>query len=174
MNRELILSFLRERGTGMTRHTGRAFIMHLLGTEKLLAEWGYPEQVQLAGLFHSIYGTNAFKFDGVRLGEREVVQQLIGERAEWLAYLFCVTKRPQAILDAQGSLTMVHRHTNETLVITELDRTDLVAIEAANLLEQGLGLTMLSRLVHPPHGSALTQAARATIENYLAQRTSAA
>jgi hypothetical protein len=41
--------------------TGEDFLSHLTGVEAVLRDWGEPEPVCLAGLFHSIYGTEGFQ-----------------------------------------------------------------------------------------------------------------
>ena len=53
-----IESFVRDKADGVG-HSGRTFYQHLRGTYDLLD--GAPDYVRLAGLCHSIYGTNAFK-----------------------------------------------------------------------------------------------------------------
>lgn len=40
---------------------GCTFLEHLSGVADVLATWGEPESVSLAGLFHSIYGTELFQ-----------------------------------------------------------------------------------------------------------------
>ena len=38
----------------------RSLLDHLLGTQYLLQQAGYPEPICTAGLIHSVYGTNRF------------------------------------------------------------------------------------------------------------------
>ena len=42
-------------------HFGRPFREHLIGTHDLLDQWQNSENVCLAGLFHSVYGTKTFR-----------------------------------------------------------------------------------------------------------------
>ena len=49
-----------------------------------------PQHVQDAGLFHSIYGTAVFHHQTMI---EDVIQSVIGEKAEHLAYLFCILGR---------------------------------------------------------------------------------
>src|SRR3546814_823634 len=79
-------------------HQDRNLYAHLLGTYRLLREWGNPQTICLAGLFHSIYGTAHFRHATLPFSQRRVVKNLIGAEAEALAYLFCVTDRPTGLL----------------------------------------------------------------------------
>jgi hypothetical protein len=110
-------------GADKVGHSGRTLYEHLKGTHDLLLEWGAPEHVRLAGLFHSIYGTIYFKHQCLEptLKNRELVAELIGQKAERLAYLFCTSDRPH--FDAQGP-------------DQEQELEDLRLIERANLQEQ--------------------------------------
>ena len=44
-------------------HSNGFFIEHLIGVYNILKEINQDEDVCLAGLFHSIYGTDSFKLD---------------------------------------------------------------------------------------------------------------
>src|SRR5450830_1702137 len=90
------IEFLKSVHADSHSHTGRTFLGHLQGTFELLRSWGCAEHVCSAGLFHSIYGSNAFKTQCVSFDERDRIRHLIGPEAERLAYLFCVTARPAA------------------------------------------------------------------------------
>jgi hypothetical protein len=106
--------FLRERTYGVT-HGGRPFFAHLKGVHDFLVDWGNPEHVCLAGLYHSIYGTQYFKhrtLDRDNVVDRCMLRGLIGLHAENLVLRFCV--------DDHRKFT---------------DR-ELLEIEAANLIEQ--------------------------------------
>jgi hypothetical protein len=105
-------TFLRERTRGIN-HSGRAFFEHLKGVHDLLRDWGNPEHVCVAGLFHSIYGTQYFKHRCLPLNRRAELVDLIGVEAECLVYEFCTQDRAR-LRDPQ-----------------------LLEIEAANLIEQG-------------------------------------
>ena len=51
---------------------------HLLGVEVAMRELGCGESMALAGLFHSVYGTEGFQFYTLPLSERPKVRELIG------------------------------------------------------------------------------------------------
>jgi hypothetical protein len=56
-------------------------------------DWGAPEYLTNAGLFHSIYGTEGFQGFSLPLSERPAIQKLIGTRAEKLCFIFCMVDR---------------------------------------------------------------------------------
>jgi Domain of unknown function (DUF6817) len=87
------IRFLRVACTEGMPHTERGLLDHLLGTRQLLVEWGARPVVCDAGLFHSVYGTEHYKPTAMPLSMRAAVQQLIGDEAESLAWLFCMMRR---------------------------------------------------------------------------------
>ena len=94
--------FLASIGTADTPHGSRvdatgkpagSFFDHLTGAEDQLREWGCTEAVCMAGLFHSVYGTEGFQGFTLPLSDRPKVREVIGERAERIAFYNCVMDR---------------------------------------------------------------------------------
>lgn len=80
------INFLRKL-TSSIPHSNTTLFKHLYGTYKILKSHGADEDVCLAGLYHSVYGTEFYS----RLQlEREQVKNIIGDRAENLVYDFCL------------------------------------------------------------------------------------
>lgn len=138
------LAFLAARGAAARRHSGRNLLTHLAGTCRLLAQWGNAEDVCLAGLYHSVYGTNAFQHETIPLAERAAVQAMAGIEAESLAYVFCSIARPRALLRAayaigdEATARLPHRrHPEQELPVSRAQLGALLELEAANLIEQG-------------------------------------
>jgi hypothetical protein len=138
------LSFLENLGLNHMPHSGRDFFTHLSGTHALLRAWDNAEAVCLGGLFHSIYGTTHFHHKAFSIKQRHVVRALIGEEAEFLAYVFCVADRKDflALIDSSAEakspeIELMDHHTNTRLRLTRSQLHKLLEIEAANLLEQG-------------------------------------
>ena len=133
---------LHSIGAFAIMHSGRRLADHLIGTRDLLEQHGFSEDVCLAGLLHSIYGTNAFGLACVEAAERLEVRRVVGERAEHLAWLFGTLDRPRTLEAAlaEEPAGAVPLRASDGGVTTVDRRTflDLCAIEAANLLEQGL------------------------------------
>lgn len=102
-------------------HSSRTLFDHLYGTYNILLKENRPEHICLAGLFHSIYGTNKFKH--ICETDRNKIIELIGKEAENLVWLFCnAPNRPN--------------WDNSGISITEKEKTELKIIERANLKEQ--------------------------------------
>lgn len=146
---EAARALLLRSGAMQTPHTGRVLFDHLLATCQQLRAWGNPQAVCMAGLFHSIYGTNAFTHQSLVQSQRAELQSAIGSDAETLAWLFCSIDRPHAILlglescKPGGSTRLQARaggqHVGLTDGMLQVQYTQLQAlaeIECANLIEQ--------------------------------------
>lgn len=155
-----VMALLQTSGAQHTPHSGRTLLGHLHGTYLLLQSWGNTDAVCLAGMFHSIYGTNAFAHQSLLVSQRAELQAAIGAEAEALAWLFCSIDRPFAILQClqQGDKCnksdvvniKARRNTggqnNAKLTITHRQLQALAEIECANLMEQGSWSTALKAL----------------------------
>ena len=117
------IEFLKKMGTNETSHSGGILLDHLVGVSEILKEMNAPKYVQDAGLFHSIYGTAVFHHQTE--SDRQFEQDLIGEEAEHLAYLFCVLGRE------------TDRQTEIAVIEDKQIRDDLMLIDFANSEEQG-------------------------------------
>ena len=96
MNARLVdhLEQLTQLGAARVSHKNGTLLQHLEGTWSLLRDWGNPEAICLAGLYHSVYGTGGFEQQSVPLEERPRIAGLIGTEAERLVYLFGACERP--------------------------------------------------------------------------------
>mmetsp|Transcript_76374 Transcript_76374/g.236505 ORF Transcript_76374/g.236505 Transcript_76374/m.236505 type:complete len:272 (+) Transcript_76374:77-892(+) len=98
------LKFLTEgHGCADIRHGGYGesdLLTHLTEVRWVLKDklGCTDDELLAASLFHSIYGTEGFQQKTVPLADRPRLRSLIGERAEFVAYLNCVMDR--ASLDA--------------------------------------------------------------------------
>jgi len=131
-----LLEWLRSQGASEMPHSGRTLLDHLANTYCILASSEQPASVCAAGLFHSVYGTNAFRRVTVAASRRDEVRALIGEEAERLAWLFGTIERPRALIEGLRGKAIRSADVQEPV----LDRAwirKLAAIECANLLEQG-------------------------------------
>src|SRR5262245_40262784 len=84
--------FLLDMGIDAVSHT-KSYLGHLVNVHNLLQSQGLDREVCLAGLFHSIYGTERFQGFKLEFERRGELQTLIGTRAEQLAYWNCVMDR---------------------------------------------------------------------------------
>jgi hypothetical protein len=141
------VDFLVRLGADRKSHSGRTLLEHLKGTAALLEGWGCAPEVCVAGLFHSIYGTNAFRFRTLPLDARAPLVQLIGPAAERLAHLFCTCDRPAAIVAAASSGCLPDRLDGAARPVDAGTVRQLLEIECANLIEQGGGRKTLRSIV---------------------------
>jgi hypothetical protein len=111
-----------QNNTTNIKHSGKSFFEHLFNTMMILEGEKLTDEVLLAGLYHSIYGTKYFKHD-LNIS-RETVKSLIGEYSEHLVYEFCnMENRTQTLIDNSNNY--------DPRILN-----DLIEIEIANLKEQ--------------------------------------
>lgn len=131
--------FLMGIGTKDVEHTGKGFLAHLIGVYKDLERWGADLDVCRAGMFHSIYGTQLFQNFCLPLERRKEVQDLIGDRAEQIAFWNCVMNRPdwdRIFTDRTGERAVVNRITGERYELSQQDFDDLATLHVCDWLEQ--------------------------------------
>ena len=139
--RHEMVAFLESLGTADVDHTGGDFLQHLCAVHDLLLARGASARVAAAGMFHSIYGTETFQGFSLPLDQRPRVRELIGERAEHLAWCNCVMDRASfdtslgdALAGAQ-QLEIRDRHGSSiSLSVDEL--RDLAEVHLFDWLEQ--------------------------------------
>ena len=135
---EDILEKLEIFGISTSDHGQTSLIDHLKGTHDLLSAWQCPQYVCLAGLCHSIYGTESFSKTPATLDNRDYIRTLIGRDAETLAYLFGahVKETLWTNLDRTEVRFINDRFTNESVPLSDQEFSDLITITLANWLEQ--------------------------------------
>ncbi len=135
---EVILKKLERFGISTINHSQSNLISHLKGTAEILQKWNCENYICMAGLCHSIYGTESFSTSPATLENRDFVQSLIGFEAERLAYLFGAHKKESlwSNLNTNCDLSIEDRFTNKILNLTNKDFSDLVTLTLANWLEQ--------------------------------------
>ena len=134
-----LTDFLVSLGIEQIAHTQKNYLGHLLSVYKLMQASGCDEELCRAGLFHSIYGTEKFQGYKLPLTQRGELAEMIGSRAEKLAYLNCVMDR--ASLDALLSqadepLLLKNRDTGELMPLSRRELDDLCAVHLFDWLEQ--------------------------------------
>jgi hypothetical protein len=145
---EQIEAALEGFGASRAAHGGgRNLYEHLLGTRDLLKAWGASQEIQNAGLFHSIYSTEVYKTQLLPYSQRAVLRDLIGVQAERLAYLFSVIARRELLRVAAAASTLKYGHftletvssvdsTEHTVEVTADELTALLVLHIANRVEQ--------------------------------------
>jgi hypothetical protein len=120
-------------------HTRKSYLGHLISVYRLMETQGCTEELCRAGMFHSIYGTQKFQGFKLPLERRPEVRDLIGERAEKLAYLNCAMDRPsfdRAVEQAEEPYRYVDRLTGEEVRLSSDDFDDLCRVHLYDWLEQ--------------------------------------
>ncbi|HJQ82729.1 MAG TPA: hypothetical protein VKA21_01540 [Candidatus Binatia bacterium] len=132
------LRLLADAGAGTTVHPSGTLLGHLQGTRALLVRWGCAEHVCAAGLYHSVYGTEAFRRATIGPHERACVRDCIGADAERLAHLYCTMVRRSLYenLDRGAPHHVVDRTSGERIVLDLGELSDLLTLDLANRLEQ--------------------------------------
>ena len=137
--------FLMQVGATRMPHSGRSLYEHLAGVSAILHQWGQPEHVDLAGMFHSVYSTSKYKNAVMPMSDRSRLRAVIGEDAERLVYLFAALPAG-TVFDAveagwpdptDPSMELPCQWNKSILVrISELELSTLAVMHIANFLEQ--------------------------------------
>lgn len=137
-----LIDFLHSLGTAEIDHSGHDFLTHLKAVHDLLEKHDAGPELAAAGLFHSIYGTEKFQGFSLPLTERERVRSLIGERAEFVAWLNCIMDRGtfdaaiSAALAGERTLSINDRSGNPPIELTVDQLRDLATVHLFDWLEQ--------------------------------------
>lgn len=134
-----MVDFLRGLDIEEVPHSGhKGFLAHLVAVFGDLEKWGCNRDVCRAGLFHSIYGTELFRRWSLPLERRADIRELIGERAEWIAYVNCMMDRStfDALLESEGPFRLRNRESGEIMELSRADYDDLVRVHLCDWLEQ--------------------------------------
>jgi hypothetical protein len=132
-------AFLLEIGINDQPHSTKTYIGHLIAVHRLLEQQGCGLDACRAGLFHSVYGTELFQGYKLPLERRGEVRELIGERAERLAYLNCAMDRASfdACLDrTEPPYTIRERESGTEVALSREDYDDLCRVHLYDWLEQ--------------------------------------
>jgi hypothetical protein len=131
--------FLIGMGVEQVPHTHKSYLAHLIAVFRALEAQGCAEDVCRAGMFHSIYGTERFQGFTWPLERRGEIRDLIGDRAERLAYLNCAMDRAsfdRALAQSAGPYRVLDRITGEEVGLTRDDFDDLARVHLVDWLEQ--------------------------------------
>jgi tetratricopeptide (TPR) repeat protein len=140
---EVLRELTRRRGD-LVEHGRGSLRQHLQGVYAVLAGWGQPERVQLAGLVHSVYSTESFQVALFRRDERARLRELVGADAERLAFAFGGCQRHVLLAAARhdgGATQMATRWPRVVVALDRRDLAELLVLHAANLAEQACRAT---------------------------------
>jgi hypothetical protein len=162
------VALLRETRAFETAHSGRRLVDHLAGTKALLADWACDEHVQLAGLFHSVYGTARFEAGDHRSPTRPRLRRVIGSEAEALAHMYA-SMDPKSLGIAAGGGRLLDQR-GRPIAATPRQIDELLTIDAANAIEQLAHVEqpqaelVAEAALYGAHGDRFSPRARRTIQ----------
>ena len=131
--------YLVELGIEKVPHTEKTYLGHLINVYRLMEAQGCAEDVCVAGMFHSIYGTEKFQGFKLPLEGRADLQRFIGERVERLAYFNCAMDRAsfdQVLDQPEGPYRFVDRITGGPIELSKAEFDDLCRVHLYDWLEQ--------------------------------------
>ena len=134
-----LADFLVNLGIEKVPHSQKNYLGHLLAVYRFMKDAGCSEEACQAGMFHSIYGTEQFQGFKLALDQRQVVRDLIGDRAEQLAYLNCAMDRAsfdEAAARQEEAYRFVDRITGAEVTLSRPDFDDLCRVHLYDWLEQ--------------------------------------
>lgn len=134
-----LTKFFIETGSSDIEHTDKSYLAHAIAVHNDLKRWGADDELCRAGLFHSIYGTELFKLFQYPLENRPKVRELIGERAEQLAYWVCAMRRDEfdkAAFQEEGPYPLHDRFTDDVVMLDDDQFHDMLMLQACDWLEQ--------------------------------------
>ncbi len=134
-----LTDFLVNLGIEQIAHTQKNYLAHLISVYKLMQTYGCEEDLCRAGLFHSIYGTEKFQGFRLPLGRRAELAELIGIRAERLAYWNCQMDRgslDELLSQIEGPYLLRNRESGEMMPLTRCELNDLCCVHMFDWLEQ--------------------------------------
>lgn len=134
-----LTDFLLSLGVDKVPHTNEVFLAHLIGVYRDLKDWHCDEDLCRAGMFHSIYGTERFQRFSLPVERRQEIRDLIGPRAERLAYFNCAMHRGSFDAAAFGdgeTYRIIDRLTGEEIVLARGEFDDLCRVHLCDWLEQ--------------------------------------
>jgi len=119
-------------------HTDEGLISHLKGTYDILETWDCDEYLCVAGLCHSIYGTESYRNRPIDLSERRDIQEIIGVEAEEMAYFFGAHEKDSlwANLQREKEFKINDRLNSKEIYLSEEQLKALITLTLANWLEQ--------------------------------------
>jgi hypothetical protein len=133
-----LTGLLQSLGAGSKGHSDGHLIEHLVHTYLILRSWSCSVDLATAGLFHSVYGTGDFHEAIVSAEDRPLLQQVIGERAESVAYHYCACAKASLheCLKSGPPYRVRDLKRNEPVELSEGLFQDLVILDLANEVEQ--------------------------------------
>jgi hypothetical protein len=133
-----LVDFLKALRMGDVEHSRENLLSHLIHTYELLHRWNSSRELCIAGLFHSIYGTESFEFATVPPSDRQKIREQIGVEAEELVYLYCSCSRSSLYsnIDLGSPHFIRDSKSGELIYVGSETFARILTLDLANALEQ--------------------------------------
>lgn len=139
INREQIIHLLKEKNVMDFEHSEKTLLDHLENTERILLEWDQKEAVCLAGLLHSVFGTEVFTNILIPDSDRAEITKIVGQEVADLIFYFGIMERKHFLAQVSKiteKYFIKNRQTEEIYQISRKTFVDICHIYLANTLEQ--------------------------------------
>ena len=133
-----LIEVLKDFDADKILHGSTTLLKHLVGTYRLLKQWNIPEEVCIAGLFHSVYGTQTFKEFLIDPLQREKLRAIIPHYSEELVYCFYIQDKKGLLknLESEGEAVLRDRLTGKNIPLSSQKFEDLLKTRFADYIEQ--------------------------------------
>ena len=152
-NRPSHAEFLNRLAVEQRGHSGGSLLAHLTAVRDILVRWGGRTELAIAGLYHSVYGTESYQRVSLDPSLRDLLREQIGTEAERLVFCFGAMRKQSFYDNLTGDNTGPHtiqcRLSDATYTLSEQEFADLCELTVANWLEQRPRAPLERRLVRP-------------------------
>ncbi len=133
-----LVKVLNDLDADKVLHSSTTLFKHLVGTYRLLKQWNISEEVCIAGLFHSVYGTQTFKGFLISPLQREKLKAVIPDYSEELVYYFYIQdkKRLFESLKSDRKIVLKNRLNGHEIPLSNQKFEDLLKTRFADYIEQ--------------------------------------
>ena len=131
--------YLVEFGAENVSHTGKTYLGHAISVYQDMKGWQADDELCRAAMYHSIHGTEGFTTLTLPLDRREELRDLIGERAEKLAYANCAMDRKslyRQVDQYHDRYQIKDRFTEGSIDLSRAEFDDLIRLHPCDFLEQ--------------------------------------
>ena len=123
---EKTLDFVESLGSKNIKHAkGLSLFEHLKRVKDILEKWELDETTLLAGLCHSLYSTEYFKYNLLNTNDRDNLKKEIGEDAERIVYYFSILNRENVIYIEEEKSYQINASTPHSRLLHLMDARNL-------------------------------------------------
>lgn len=147
-----VIDFLRTDIDTSHKHSKGSLIDHLIGVHALLQDWECPARIALAGLTHSVYGTEKYSMRSLSLSRegRETLRKQIGAESEELVFLFAIMDRAKFLASLGKQRVQCSKEALKMLGALDSKTQPLSAYDISKQSERDLCEILLANRESPP------------------------